>query len=73
MGIEVIEEPVMLEDIHKAEEAFATNSLIEIAPVVEVDGVKVGDGMAGSLTREMQRGYRLVVKESLAEEQRHKR
>lgn len=47
--------PIMLAG---AEEAFMTNSVQEIAPVVKVDGRPVGSGRPGAVTSRLLRAYR---------------
>jgi branched-subunit amino acid aminotransferase/4-amino-4-deoxychorismate lyase len=45
-----------------ADEVFATNSLVEIAPVVELDGKKLS---IGPVTQRLQHAYRQLVREEL--------
>jgi branched-chain amino acid aminotransferase len=41
-----------------ADEAFVTSSLRELVPVVSIDGLPVGDGTPGPMTRELLAAYR---------------
>ncbi|GAB4257312.1 MAG: branched-chain-amino-acid transaminase [Deferrisomatales bacterium] len=47
----------------QAEEAFLTNSVAEVVPLIAVDGRPVGTGTPGAVTRSLQRGYRQRVRE----------
>lgn len=44
--------------LHEAREVFLTASVLEVAPVVELDGVRIGDGKPGPLTRRIHALYR---------------
>jgi len=44
-------------DFYRAEEIFLTNSLIEIAPVIKIEGKKIGSGIPGPVTMKIQRAY----------------
>lgn len=46
-----------------AEEAFLTNAVIEVMPLVEVDGRPIGGGKPGPVTRELQKAYARQVRE----------
>jgi len=49
-GISVAEEKIFPEDFRMAEEAFLTNSLMGVMPLVVIDGEKVGNGRPGQIT-----------------------
>jgi branched-chain amino acid aminotransferase len=52
------------QELEMAEEAFLTNSLIEVMPVTVIDSQPVGKGRPGALTQQLQAAYeRLVAKE----------
>lgn len=53
-GLEVREEPVYIKDLEAAQEAFLTNSIIDVAPLVNVSGRPVGGGRPGPVTRLLQ-------------------
>ena len=53
------------EELLRSDEAFLTNSLMEIMPMVMVNGRPVGNGIPGPLTRELHQRYRKLVKEEL--------
>jgi branched-chain amino acid aminotransferase len=52
-GIEVKEEPLPPAALARAEEAFLTNSLLGVGPLVKVDGGEIGGGHPGSVTRRL--------------------
>ncbi len=48
-------------ELNNAHEAFLTNSIMEIMPLVEVDGRAIGSGNPGPLTRGLMVAYRDLV------------
>ncbi len=58
-GHEVLEEEITPARLGQAEEAFLTNSLLEIMPLVAVDERPVGRGVPGPLTGRLMELYRL--------------
>ena len=52
--IETVEKNLSLTEVHTADEAFATGTMGELAPVVEVDGRRIGGGVRGPLTERLQ-------------------
>ncbi|MBP2241464.1 D-alanine transaminase [Cytobacillus eiseniae] len=46
--------PFTLEDLKNADEIFLTGTTVEITPIVEVEGEKVGSGTIGSITNKLQ-------------------
>lgn len=58
LGIPVAEGRVLPGDLRRAEEAFLTNSLMGIMPLVSVDGEKVGKGGPGPVTEILRRKLR---------------
>ena len=66
-GIKVIEGEVRLKDLEDLSEAFLTNSMMEIMPVVAVrdsDGrtITIGSGKPGVVTQKLMAAYREMVK-----------
>jgi branched-chain amino acid aminotransferase len=51
MGYEVREAPITRNQVYLADEAFFTGTAVEITPIREVDGVTIGSGGAGPITR----------------------
>ncbi|MEL4027225.1 D-amino-acid transaminase [Caldifermentibacillus hisashii] len=43
-----------VEQLQNADELFLTSTTMEIIPIVEVDGVKIGNGTPGDVTRKLQ-------------------
>ncbi len=60
-GIEVLEEELHKEELYIADEVFFTGTAAEITPVVNVDGIKVGDGKPGKITKALAKKYTEVV------------
>lgn len=56
-GIPARERDLSLTDVYRAEEAFCSGTMGELAPVVEVDGRRIGDGRPGELTRRLSALY----------------
>lgn len=51
--MEVIERNVSLSEVYTADEVFTTGTMGELAPVLEVDGRKIGDGRVGPVTERL--------------------
>jgi branched-chain amino acid aminotransferase len=49
-------------DLYTADECFLTSSLMELLPVVDVDGRAIGDGKPGEVTRRLHRLYRELTR-----------
>jgi D-amino acid aminotransferase len=49
------------EALIKSNEAFLTNSLCEVTPLISIDGKKIGNRRSGPLTRRLQGEYNKVV------------
>jgi branched-chain amino acid aminotransferase len=60
--IPVYEARLAPSDLYKADECFLTNTSMEIMPVVKADGIKIGDGKPGSITRLLHEAYRKRVR-----------
>jgi len=56
-GYTVKEAPFSIEDARAAKEAFITSASSFVMPVVNIDGVSLGDGQPGAVTRELRRIY----------------
>ncbi len=61
IGIALLEQDILPSDLYKANEAFLTNTSLEIMPVVEIDGNLIGDGRPGETTRRLLGEYRSIV------------
>lgn len=64
-NIKATERWVGLNELTEAEEAFLTNSILELVPLVSVEGRPIGPGKPGKLTRDLLFAYRRVVDEAL--------
>lgn len=59
--IKAIEARLTLEDLERAREAFLTNSLIEVMPLVSLDGKPVNKGKPGEITQRILKRYRALI------------
>ena len=67
LGINTIEQGIRLDEFFQTEEAFLTNSLIEVMALTEIDGKPIGSGRPGPLTRRLMAAYKkLATPESSA-------
>ncbi len=57
LGVEVVERRIARDEIYAAEEAFFTGTAAEVTPIASVDGVKIGTGRRGRLTKKLQQAY----------------
>jgi D-alanine transaminase len=60
-GRKITERSFTLEEAKAAAEAFSTAATGLVTPVVEIDGVKLGDGRPGKVTREVQKLYYTAI------------
>ena len=67
LGLATEEEDVALSDLLEAEEAFLTNSMIEVMPLTVVADRSIGTGRPGPLTRRFMKAYKELVERSLIE------
>ena len=61
MGIKVRMVQASPAELLEADEAFLTNSVMEVMPLTEIKGKTIGKGMAGALTRKILAGYRRLI------------
>ncbi|ALF11097.1 D-amino-acid transaminase [Parageobacillus thermoglucosidasius] len=54
IGVAVEEIPITKEELFEMDEIFITSTIHEICPVIEIDGVKIGNGAPGVLTGKLQ-------------------
>ncbi|MFC1483243.1 branched-chain amino acid transaminase [Candidatus Margulisiibacteriota bacterium] len=62
LGIEVIERQVDRSELYVSDEIFFTGTGAQISPIIEVEGIKVGDGKPGKITKDLQKIYFKAVK-----------
>ncbi|MBI5875094.1 MAG: aminotransferase class IV [Deltaproteobacteria bacterium] len=60
-GVRVEETSLTKNELIRSKEAFLTNSIIEIAPLVKIEDNSIGNGKVGALTRRLQQAYRDMV------------
>lgn len=56
-GYAVVEEPFSIESARAASEAFITSASTFVMPVVNIDGVSIGDGKPGPVSTELRKIY----------------
>lgn len=61
LGIPAEERVLYQKDLMQAEEAFLTASIMEIMPLVKVDGQKIGTGKPGVVFKKLQKEYRRLT------------
>jgi branched-chain amino acid aminotransferase len=64
-NIKTVERQVGLEELIKAEEAFITNSILEIMPLTWFEDKPIGNGKPGQLTKKLLAAYRQLVDQEL--------
>jgi len=65
LSLRVSETRLLPSDIFASQEAFLTNSIIEIMPLTWLDGDRIGEGRRGPVTAALQRAYKKLVKKEL--------
>jgi len=56
-GLRVTERPFTVEEAYQAREAFLTAASAFVLPIIEIDGLKIGGGTPGPVTRNFRRLY----------------
>jgi branched-chain amino acid aminotransferase len=64
-NIKATERWVQLNELIEAQEAFVTNSILELMPLVSVEGRTIGTGKPGKLTGDLLFAYRKLVDKTL--------
>ena len=60
-NVPIIEKDFLLENVHGASEVFVTGTFAGVIPVLSVDGIMIGDGVRGPLTKQLQEWYELEL------------
>jgi branched-chain amino acid aminotransferase len=60
-GIPCEERDLSLTEVYRADEMFASGTMGELAPVIEVDGRKIGSGAMGPITRRLCEAFRQLT------------
>jgi branched-chain amino acid aminotransferase len=61
LGIDHQEKNLGYFDLYTADEVFVTGTAAEVAPIVEIDGRKIGTGRPGPVTGELMAAFRSVT------------
>jgi len=61
LGIDAAEQDIRLDELFQAQEAFLTNSLIEVMPLTEIEGKPISSGKLGAVTKRLGMAYRKMV------------
>jgi len=64
-SIQTLERQVEVKELIEAEEAFVTNSILELMPLTWFEGKPIGTGKPGELTRKLIAAYRKLVDETV--------
>lgn len=62
LGISATERIFTLYDVYAADECFLTGTGAEVAPVVEIDARRIGDGRPGPITQRLNAAFRDLVR-----------
>jgi len=70
IGITAIEREIVIDELFQAEEAFLTNSILEILPLSEVDGICIGSKkkQISEITDQLSQAYKSLVKKETSAE-----
>jgi D-alanine transaminase len=60
-GVELVEETIKADDLHRAEEIFITGTTTEVVPIVKLDGKPVGSGVPGPMSLRILHLYRVAA------------
>jgi len=63
LDITVLEKPFTVNFMKGASEAFLSGTSTEIMPITTIDGIRVGDGTVGAITRSIQAAYARLIDE----------
>ncbi len=60
-GLEVVEQPFTVAEAKAAREAFVTAATNIVTPVIAIDGVRIGDGRPGEISRRLRAAFHDVA------------
>lgn len=66
LNVTALEKEVSLSELQDADEVFLTSSIRGIVPVVEIDGIKIGQGTPGTITKKLMAAYQEVTERELS-------
>jgi branched-chain amino acid aminotransferase len=61
-GIAVVERDIARAELYTADEVFMTGTAAEVTPIGTIDGISIGKGKAGPVTKQLQSSFARVVK-----------
>lgn len=61
IGINVVHEPIRLDELFEIDELFFSGTTTDIQPVINVDGKPIGTGKPGNIVRKIQEAYKKVL------------
>lgn len=61
LDLDIIEEPLTINDLYTCDECFCTATRIDILPIVWIDGRKIGNGDPGPITVRIMEGYQEIL------------
>lgn len=62
LHLPVVEVDMSIQFLKEADEAFFTSTSMEVMPIRDIDGTKVGNGVPGIWTKKLLEGYRKLIK-----------
>ena len=62
LGLQAVEQRLPREMLYTADEAFFTGTVAEVTPIRSVDGLPVGDGKRGALTKTLQEEFFAIAR-----------
>ena len=62
LGYEVVEQPLVRDQLYIADEVFMCGTAAECVPVREIDRRQIGSGVAGPVTKNIQKEFNEVIK-----------
>ncbi len=63
LGYEVFERNITITELFTSDEAFFTGTAVEIVPVVEINKRKIGNGLPGSVTKQIMQEFEKIVRD----------
>lgn len=63
LGYEVRERDITPYELLTSDEVFLTGTMAEIVPVVKINGILIGEGRPGPITKEIMRGFQRIIQD----------